>query len=69
LKTGLWRFFSGDAGEGYVASQRIGDEWHLHRLTVAAVTRMAATYLRVAKVAGVPSRLFPLRYVIAFRPV
>ncbi len=66
---GLWRFFADDRGTRYVASARMGDEWHLHALSVAAVRQMTDSYFHVAAVNAVPTPLVPLRYVVAARPV
>lgn len=68
VAVGLWRWFADDRGEGYVASQRMQDEWHLHALSVAAVREMTRGSFRVEAVAGVPSAWLALRHVIALRP-
>lgn len=75
-RLGLWRLFAGrsegaQAGPGgvYQAAERMGDEWHLHELSVADVRRLVEGKLAVERTCDVPSRLFPLRHVVALRPV
>ncbi|MFO0574806.1 MAG: methyltransferase domain-containing protein [Polyangia bacterium] len=76
-RLGLWRLFAGrsagamaGAGGGtYQAAERMGDEWHLHELSVEDVRRLVAGKLTIERQSDVPSRLFPLRHVVALRPV
>lgn len=69
MKTGLWRLFRGQKDGDYQASERMTDEWHLHELTVRGVTQSIASFFAVEATSDIPNRLFPLRHVIALRPV
>ena len=55
-------------GEGYEASERMDDEWHLHSFGRALLEELVARDFTLEELCGIPSRLVPLRFVARLRP-
>ncbi len=56
-----------DAAAGYQVERRMTDAWHLHDFSLELLLRLAPPELQLEQVRSVPSRLLPLRRVVAFR--
>jgi SAM-dependent methyltransferase len=66
------RLAGGDGGSGgtngYHVPERMDDEWHLHAFSRARLMQALGGRFSVDAIAGVPSRLLPLRYVARLLP-
>jgi ubiquinone/menaquinone biosynthesis C-methylase UbiE len=62
--SGLYRVLLGVRSGDYQMPERMDDEWHLHVFDLAGLLAMIPKGLRVTRVAGIPFRWLPLRYVV-----
>jgi len=62
--SGLYRVLLGVRSGDYQMPERMDDEWHLHVFDLAGLLAMIPKGLRATRVAGIPFRWLPLRYVV-----
>lgn len=62
------RLVAGGGEGGYQPSEKMDDEWHLHEFDRTRLERAVAGRFTIDAIAGVPSRLAPLRLVARLRP-
>jgi ubiquinone/menaquinone biosynthesis C-methylase UbiE len=63
------RLVGGGAADGdYRVSEKMDDEWHLHQFDRARLEAAVAGRFAIDALAGVPSRLVPLRLVARLQP-
>jgi ubiquinone/menaquinone biosynthesis C-methylase UbiE len=68
FKLPLGRRLAGGGEGGYQVSEKMDDEWHLHEFDRARLERAVAGSFDIDELAGVPSRILPLRLVARLRP-
>ena len=59
----------GKSKDGYVPPERMGDEWHITEFSAAKLRTVVSGKFSVVRQVGIPSALFPIRYVFQLKKI